>query len=136
MSSQATIGLKEMQSFSQLTERSNTVDTFIGVCLMSVTYMHSAHFATRSYAQHKAFEDFYTEMQDLVDTFTETHIGITGSYKPVIKVENVVDTVQYLRKIAAIGDEIYPSVDSALKNIIDEIKSLCYRTIYKLTQFT
>lgn len=125
-----------MQSFNQVTERdTNSVDTFIGVCLQSVTYMHSAHFATRVYSQHKAFEEFYTEMQDLVDKFTETNIGITGRYKPVIKVENVVDTVEYMRRIAAIGDEIYPVVDSSLKSIIDEIKSLCYRTIYKITHF-
>lgn len=126
-----------MQTFKQIiTEReSNNVDTFIGLCLMSVTYMHSAHFATKSYSQHKAFEEFYTEMTDLVDKFTETNIGITGVYKPVLKTENSVDTVEYLRRIAVTGDEIYQSVDTALQSIIDEIKTLCYQTIYKITHF-
>lgn len=125
-----------MQTFKQITEReSNNVDAFIGLCLMSVTYMHSAHFATRSYSQHKAFEDFYKEMPDLIDVFTETHIGITGTYKPVLKTENNIDTVEYLRKIAVTGDEIYQSVDTSLKSVIDQIKTLCYQTIYKITHF-
>lgn len=128
-----------MQSFKKITERENdgdTVDTFIGLCLMSVTYMHSAHFATKSYAQHKAFEEFYKEMTELVDKFTETNIGITGVYKPVLKTENNIDTVEYLRKIAVTGNEIYHSVDTSLQSIIDEIKSLCYQTIYKITYFS
>lgn len=126
-----------MQSFSQIADKKDTVDTdtFIGMCLMSVTYMHSAHFATRSYAQHKAFEEFYKGMSDLVDTFTETHIGITGRYKPVLKTENVVDTVEYLRSIAATGDQIHPYLDTSLQSILDDIKALCYQTIYKLNQF-
>lgn len=127
-----------MQSFKQITESENSskIDAFIGMCLMSVTYMHSAHFATGSYSQHKAYEGFYEDMQDLVDKFTEIHIGITGRYKPVLKTENVLDTVAYLRKIANKANEIYESVDSSLKNILDEIKGLCYQTIYKLTKLS
>ena len=128
----------KMQTFNEVTDRDNSskVDAFIGMCLMSVTYMHSAHFATGSYSQHKAFESFYEDMQDLVDKFTEIHIGITGRYKPVLKTENVLDTVAYLRKIANEANEIYESVDSSLKNILDEIKGLCYQTIYKLTKLS
>lgn len=127
-----------MQTFNEITERDtmSKIDAFIGTCLMSVTYMHSAHFATGSYSQHKAYEGFYEDMQDLVDKFTEIHIGITGRYKPVLKVENALDTVAYLRKIATEAEEIYDAVDSSLKNILDEIKGLCYQTIYKLTKLS
>ena len=127
-----------MQTFNEVVDRDNAskIDAFIGRCLMSVTYMHSAHFATGSYSQHKAYEGFYEDMQDLVDKFTEIHIGITGRYKPVLKVENMLDTVAYLRKIVTEAEEIYDSVDSSLKNILDEIKGLCYHTIYKLTKLS
>lgn len=126
-----------MQSFSQTVRDTGTTktDEFIGMCLMSVTYMHSAHFVTRSYAQHKAYEEFYTDMQDLVDKFTETHIGITGRYKPVLKTENNLDSVEYLRRIAVVADEIYEISDTSLQSILDEIKTLCYQTVYKLTHF-
>lgn len=128
-----------MQTFNQVAERDTSatkVDEFIGTCLMSVTYMHSAHFMTRSYSQHKAFQEFYEEMQTLIDKFTETYIGISGRYKPVLKTENSLDTVEYLRRIAVSADEIYASIDTCLQSIIDDIKSLCYQTIYKLTQLS
>lgn len=48
----------------------------------------------------------------------------------------MLDTVAYLRKIANEANEIYESVDSSLKNILDEIKGLCYQTIYKLTKLS
>lgn len=128
-----------MQTFNQVADRegpATKVDIFIGACLMSVTYMHNAHFVTTSYAQHKAFEEFYKAMPALVDRFTETNIGITGSYKPVLKMESSLDTVEYLRTIVRTADEIYPVVDSSLKSILDEIKSLCYQTVYKLTHLS
>lgn len=126
-----------MQSFINTTEKSaSKVDAFIGACLMSSTYIHSAHFATPSYSQHKAFEQFYEEMPDLIDKFVEVHYGITGSYKPVLKTESNFDAVAYIRSIAETGTEIYDSVDSCLQSIIDEIKVLCYQTIYRLTHLS
>lgn len=116
---------------------SNAVDQFIGKCLMSVTYMHSAHFSVSgvgSYAKHKALEDFYLEMQELIDKFTEVNIGITGKYTPVLTVTNVIDEVEYLKSITESASEIYNNVDSSLQSILDDIKSLCYQTIYKLTK--
>jgi len=126
-----------MQSFINTTEKSaGKVDAFIGTCLMSATYIHSAHFATHSYSQHKALEQFYNEMPDLVDKFAETYIGITGAYKPVLKTESSFDAVAYIRSIAESGTDIYDSVDSCLQSIIDEIKVLCYQTIYRLTHLS
>jgi len=125
-----------MQTFNQIADRdAGSADAFIGACLMSVPYMQSAHFATTSYAQHMAYEEFYKTMPGLVDKFAEVHIAITGRYKPVLKVDNVVDTVEYLRRIVQAADEMYSTQDSALKTVLDEIKTLCYQTIYKLKQF-
>lgn len=112
----------------------NAVDEFIGMCMMSVTYIHSAHFATNSYAQHKALGDFYTEMEDLIDTFVEVNIGITGSYTPTLQTETTIEPVSYIKSIAEAGTNIYDTVDTSLQSIIDEIKVLCYQTIYKLTK--
>lgn len=115
-------------------DKSSSVDKFIGECLMSVTYMHSSHFGTDSYSKHKALEEFYLEMQELVDDFTETHIGITGSYKPVLVVRKEINEVEYLRELAQMASEIYNDVDSSLQSVLDDIKVLCFKTIYKLTK--
>lgn len=112
----------------------NAVDEFIGMCMMSITYIHSAHFATNSYAQHKALGEFYTEMEDLIDTFVEVNIGITGSYTPTLQTETTIEPVSYIKSIAEAGTNIYDAVDTSLQSIIDEIKVLCYQTIYKLTK--
>lgn len=127
------------KEFRHLNESSdiNEIDKFIGECLMSVTYMHSAHFGVSgagSYSKHKALEEFYTEMQELVDTFAETYIGISGEYKPSLVVRNKIDEVKYLREIADKASGIYNIVDSSLQSILDDIKVLCYKTIYKLTK--
>jgi len=112
----------------------NAVDEFIGMCMMSITYIHSAHFATNSYAQHKALGEFYTEMEDLIDTFVEVNIGITGTYTPTLQTETSIEPVSYIKSIADMGTDIYDSVNTSLQSIIDEIKVLCYQTIYKLTK--
>ena len=41
------------------------------------------HWQTDSYAQHRAFGSAYEELDDLIDTFVETFMGIFGkSQKP------------------------------------------------------
>jgi len=117
--------------------KANKVDRFIGECLMSVTYMHSAHFGVSgagSYSKHKALEEFYLEMQELVDTFTETNIGITGRYQPTLVVRKEINEVAYLQELTQMASEIYNDVDSSLQSILDDIKVLCFKTIYKLTK--
>ena len=116
--------------------KAGAIDQFIGKCLMSVTYMHSAHFATDSYSKHKAFEEFYTSMPGLIDSFTEINIGKTGAYKPVLVTLSEVEEVSYLRSIIADVESIYETVCSSQKNILDEIKGLCFTTIYKLTKLS
>lgn len=118
---------------------SNEIDRFIGECLMSVTYIHSAHFGVTgegSYSKHKAFEEFYEKMQDLLDEFVEVHIGITGRYVPSLTVRKEIDEVEYLRELAGHATKIYDMVDSSLQSILDDMKVLCYQTIYKLTKLS
>lgn len=125
--------------FRNLETESSEVDKFIGECLMSVTYMHSLHFSVSgegSYSKHKALEEFYLKMQDLLDEFTEVHIGITGRYKPSLVVRKEVNEVEYLRELANKATKIYDSLDSSLQSILDDMKVLCYQTIYKLTKLS
>ena len=42
------------------------------------------HWQTVSYAQHKAFGSAYEELDDLVDSFVETYMGIFGKSKPTV----------------------------------------------------
>jgi len=40
------------------------------------------HWQSDTYAQHKAFGKLYESLDDLVDTFIETYMGIFGKSKP------------------------------------------------------
>ena len=42
------------------------------------TNAHIAHLQTRSYAQHKALDEFYTEILDIADRFAESAQGTQG----------------------------------------------------------
>lgn len=46
--------------------------------------MRIFHWQTSSYAQHKAFGKIYGALDDLVDSFVETYMGIFGRSKPNI----------------------------------------------------
>lgn len=41
------------------------------------------HWQTDSYSQHKAFGKTYENLDDLIDSFIETYMGIYGRSKPI-----------------------------------------------------
>ena len=108
------------------------------MCLLhSVTNAHILHLTTQSYPEHKALEDFYTEIGDLVDSFVEAFQGkygllhdFTSDYalpgQPVAYLTYLKDEVQTLR-----AQPKFPQ-DTELQNITDEIASLIDSTLYKL----
>lgn len=101
------------------------------------TAAHILHLQTKSYAQHKALEEFYDELVELTDVLAEVYQGKYGpiqefdakyvSYESPLKlIDNVLDELKARRYMAV------PKDDTALQNIIDEITALAARTAYKL----
>jgi Family of unknown function (DUF5856) len=95
---------------------------------------HNCHLKTKSFAEHKALQGFYEGVLDLVDEFTETYqgqYGLVGDFD--LDIKPVGDAVEYLEdcsKLFSVGRDSLK--DSHLKNIMDEVVSLTYRTLYKL----
>ncbi|AYN55656.1 hypothetical protein [Dickeya phage Kamild] len=111
---------------------------FINRGLLAIAHSHALHFVTTSYAKHKALGEFYGDLEDLLDTFTEAYIGAGGQYVPSfenIKLYNP-DPIAYVNSVALDIDGIYRQCDSHLQNTLDEIKTLCYQTLYKLKQLS
>ena len=109
-------------------------------CFHARTDAHIAHLMTRSYAAHKALNEFYDEIIDLADTYAEACQGRYGilpyenvSYRPMKPsystpqtiIETLRDWIDKYRK--EFGNE------TELQNIIDEIVGQCDSTLYKLT---
>ena len=93
-----------------------------------------------SYAGHKALDEYYNGILDLIDEFVETY---SGQYE-IIEHYDIIDTSATLTKIPIdyfielsefIKQTRYIAIskeDSHLQNIIDEMIGLIFRTLYKL----
>ncbi len=99
-------------------------------------YGHRAHLATGSYAQHKALNDFYDTLTDLIDKLVECYQGRHGVVEfPYIEAafdKNCVATLtEHLKMIEAVRDQAVGN-DRPLQNIVDEICGVYLQTLYKL----
>jgi DNA-binding ferritin-like protein len=101
------------------------------------------HWQTKSYARHKAFDELYSGLIDLTDTFAETAMGKYGRFKleeedKTINIVNLndLDLKEMLEtsKDALIQwTEEFDSKDTDLLNIRDEILGLLNQVTYLLT---
>lgn len=95
------------------------------------------HLKTDSYAQHKALEEFYTQIIDLADTFAEQ---FQGKYNELLDIPFLSakedDPVKYFEDtLKYVENNRYKVCDkecTSLQNVIDEIEGLIHSTLYKL----
>ena len=93
-----------------------------------------------SYAGHKALNEFYDEVLELIDDLIETYQGqynIIEDYQTIdTDTTKSKDKIEYFNELQQfIKDNRYVALskeDSHLQNIVDEIVALGYRTMYKL----
>ncbi|AFQ22597.1 starvation-inducible transcriptional regulator [Aeromonas phage AS-gz] len=116
-----------------VTEKTSIFDEFIGACLMSSTYAHSAHFMTKSYEKHIAYEYFYDNMPGLIDIFAESYMGSGFTYRPRLSIYN--GTFEsFVNQLAQMAEKVSASApNTVLKNTSDDIQELCRMTMYKLS---
>lgn len=114
------------------------IKDLISTLLFSRNQAQVFHWQTRSFAKHKALEDYYSSVVDLVDTIVESYQSKEGiitifsnndkySYGEdtvLSYFETLLKTVETNRKVVG--------ADSDLQNIVDEVISLIKSTIYKL----
>lgn len=111
---------------------------FVGTLFLARDVTHSVHLNTRSYAKHKALNEFYDEIVDLADDFAEAYQGRHGLIGPISllsakKTENVLGFLEdSLADVERMRYEVCTKEETALQNIIDEIVGLYLSTIYKI----
>lgn len=98
---------------------------------------HNAHLATRSYAAHKAMNEFYDGLLEIADELAEVIQGEFGLLDVNIQSIPVnVDFVAYLKELCAMlkaSGQMIQGVQSYHLNIIDNALALSYKTLYLLT---
>lgn len=111
---------------------------FVGHLFLARDVSHSVHLNTRSFAKHKALQEFYEGVVGLADDFAEAYQGRHGLIGPISlqsakKKGNIVEFLQdSLDEIEANRFKVCEEKDSAIQNIIDEIVALYLSTLYKL----
>jgi hypothetical protein len=125
-------------------EDSEDVESNDDFCEMVCNILHSRnqahvfHLQTRSFAEHKALNDYYDGIIDLFDGIVESYQGKYGIIKnfKTFKIEqyrNNKKTISYFERLLDIIEENRDSVeDSYIQNQIDTVQELINSTVYKL----
>ena len=119
--------------------KANTINEFFGTLLQSVTETHKKHLMTGKYSAHKALNEFYDEMPELVDSLIEHYQGNHGKvddYKNLLDAEGM-DTIKYLEELKEMCDaakEDFFDDDEALQSDVDDIIGQISSTLYQLRE--
>ena len=118
-------------------DKTADIAKFIGVLMMSRTYAHLAHLKTGSYSAHKALNDLYDGLADLLDSFAEAAQGEFGKLDiPYVNMMGSVDNpsktvASHLKTLEKLSEGCSRGY---LGGVIDEIVALYRSTLYKLNE--
>jgi hypothetical protein len=107
----------------------------------SQTQAHIFHLQTGSYAEHKALQGYYENIDDLMDSLIESYQGendIIKNYKslPMDNYDSKEQVIGYFEDLMGMVRELSEDFPSYLKNIVDEIEVLINSTLYKLKRLS
>ena len=116
-------------------------EQFAALCKLAVELAHREHWRFKGVgaeARHEALEEFYTDLNDLVDEFVET---FSGDYNVTVDVpladnDYGSDIIKVLERIKgwinANRDELDEPDDRPLQALIDDVVNRFSRTLFKL----
>lgn len=134
--------MSKYSSFSQfsdkLNEEAGSQPEFFGRIFQSRDIAHLNHLGTKSFAAHKALNEYYDGIVDILDTLIEAYQGKYG----IITIEipgsktNQIDSIEFFNELGSYvkTQKDVNFKDSELLNIVDEITSLIDTTLYKLKE--
>ena len=120
------------------------MDKIASMFFHSRTQAHVFHLRLKkvpgSYATHKALDEYYTDIVDLIDGLVESYQGKYGliEFKNVNGIDNdssIENIIAYFEKLCKFVDSERKNEnlqDSYIQNQIDTVCELLYSTLYKL----
>jgi len=120
-------------------EKLPTFDKLISILLHSDPQVQIFHRQTKSYSEHKALNEYYDEIVDLIDGLIESWQGTHGlikKYKNFEYMEYVDNkaTIAYFTELYDIIQKLRQDIEESwIQNQIDNVCELISTTIYKLT---
>ena len=114
------------------------MNEFIATLFLTRELAHRYHLSTKSYSQHKALQNFYEDLLDLIDDLVEMTQGAHG----LLDIPILTEKSGYKEPLYCIAEKLkyvetnrykaYSKEDTALQNKIDEIVAVFLTAIYKL----
>ena len=107
--------------------------------LNAATIGHVLHLQSRSYAEHKALNKFYSELPDLVDSVIEAWQGRNGELvqypDQIVELSESGSALEFVTYVKILLEEerYVLGEESEIQNLVDEIAALIDSTLYKLT---
>lgn len=123
-----------MKDYSNF-KNSQGVSKLFGSLMAARQQAHILHLASRSYAEHKALGSFYEDLTGLTDSLVETYQGQYGLVEIESKTMNGKSAQSFLESLSSEfleAHKMFSEKDTHLHNILDEIVSLTYQTLYKV----
>jgi hypothetical protein len=126
---------------SLLTEQKNGNNDYaemISLLLHSRTQTHTLHLQTESYPEHKALNEYYDGIVDIIDGLVESYqgkYGIIKGYKSydIVEYKSTESTIKYLKDLCGKVEKLRNCCkDSYIQNQIDTVCELINSTLYKL----
>lgn len=113
-------------------------EEFVSKALFDRDAAHLAHWKTKSFAEHKALNEFYDGLLELIDGFVEQYQGYYGKRMDIKRQDgddsNIRDLIEARAEwIERVRYEICDRDETPLQNTIDEIVRLYQHTQYMLT---
>ena len=110
---------------------------FIGTLMQSRNQSHVYHLQTNSFAAHKALQEYYEEIVDLIDGLVESYqgrYGILKGYRMEGTIKEDDNALMYFEGLSKFVETIRTKVpqDSYIQNEIDNVVNLVESTKYKL----
>lgn len=97
---------------------------------------HVAHWASKSYAEHKTLGKFYDGVVDKVDGIIEAYQGYFGLIKPVNPLpysrDKIMDQIQAEAKWLADNCDAVCNGNAAVENMLYDLEGFMAQTYYKL----
>ncbi len=119
--------------------QNTAVGMFISTLMSSRTQAHIFHLQTPSYSAHKALNEYYDGIVDLIDSFVESYQGKYGIIKGYTNVDlqeyqSCEAIIMYFTALSVFVNRARPQLpqDSYLQSQIDLIEELIFSTLNKL----
>jgi hypothetical protein len=129
---------KLFEEIKQQKESKSSLINLVSRLLDSQRQTHIFHLQTKSFAEHKALQDYYDAIPDLVDGIVESYqgkYGILTGWKSVgtQEYQSSEQIITYLKALADEVAKVFSIVkDTYIQNQLDEVTTLINSTLYKL----